>query len=87
MVKARVLFGILTLVLVMALMVSGAFAQETTGGLSGYVKDPSAAVVSGARVELTGSSLVGKKEANTDNAGYYRFANLPPGTYTLTITA
>ncbi|MGP0095885.1 MAG: carboxypeptidase regulatory-like domain-containing protein, partial [Terriglobales bacterium] len=41
----------------------------------------------GARVELTGSSLVGKKEANTDNAGYYRFANLPPGTYTLTITA
>jgi hypothetical protein len=87
MVKARVLFGILTLVLVMALMVSGAFAQETTGGLSGYVKDPSAAVVSGARVELTGSSLVGKKEANTDNAGYYRFANLPPGTYALTITA
>jgi hypothetical protein len=62
-------------------------AQETTGGLQGTIKDPSGALVSKARVVLTGSTLVGSKELVTDTSGYYRFANLPPGTYTLTVTA
>jgi hypothetical protein len=74
-------------VFVLALLVAGAFAQETTGGLQGVVRDPSGAVVANAHVELIGSSLVGKKESQTDSGGYYRFANLPPGTYTLKITA
>src|ERR1700694_1827451 len=78
---------ILTPVFVLTLLVAGAFAQEPTGGLQGVVRDPSGAVVSHAHVELTGSSLVGKKEVETDGSGYYRFANLPPGTYPLTITA
>src|SRR4051812_27114299 len=63
------------------------FAQETTGGLQGSVKDGSGAVVSNAQVEVTGSSLVGKKTVMTDSAGYYRFANLPPGTYTIDVSA
>jgi hypothetical protein len=87
MAKTRVLSRILTHVFVLALLVAGAFAQETTGGLQGTVRDPSGAVVSNAQVELTGSALVGKKEAETDGSGYYRFANLPPGTYALVITA
>src|SRR5579872_949277 len=62
-------------------------AQETTGGLQGSVKDPSGAVVSKAVVELTGSALVGSKSFQTDNAGYYHFANLPPGIYSLTVKA
>jgi len=87
MAKARVLFRSLSLLFVLALLAAFAFAQETTGGLQGTVRDPTSAVVSGAHVELTGTSLVGKKESDTDGAGYYRFANLPPGSYTLTITA
>ena len=87
MAKNRVLFRILIPVFVLALLVAGAFAQETTGGMQGVVRDPSGAVVANAHVELVGSSLVGKKESQTDSAGYYRFANLPPGTYTLKITA
>ncbi len=63
-----------------------ALAQETTGGLQGTVKDPSGAVVPNAKVVVTGSSLVGSKEIDTDASGYYRFANLPPGTYTITVT-
>ncbi len=63
------------------LFVSAAMAQETTGGIQGTVKDPSGAVVPNAHVVVTGSALVGSKEADTDTAGYYRFANLPPGIY------
>jgi len=63
------------------------FAQETTGGLQGSVKDPSGAVVANAKVELSGSSLVGFKTLETDSRGAYRFINLPPGSYSLTVTA
>jgi hypothetical protein len=69
------------------LLVANLFGQETTGGLQGTVKDPSGAVVGNATVELTGTSLVGRKTVNTDSSGYYRFANLPPSTYTVTVKA
>jgi hypothetical protein len=81
---------VVTLLLAVAscLLVSNyVFAQETTGGLQGTVKDPSGAVIAKAAVELTGTSLAGKKSLETDNSGYYRFANLPPGTYTVTVKA
>jgi carboxypeptidase family protein len=64
-----------------------AVAQETTGGMQGVVKDPSGAVVPNAKVVVTGASLVGSKELKTDSSGYYRFANLPPGTYTIIVSA
>src|SRR5579864_6199986 len=64
-----------------------AIAQETTAGLQGTVKDPSGAVVQGAQITITGNKLVGSKTAKTDGAGYYRFANLPPGSYNITVGA
>jgi hypothetical protein len=73
--------------LAVLLFIGSAFAQETTGALQGTVKDPSGAVVPGAQVVATSSTLVGNKTANTDASGYYRFANLPPGSYVLTVTA
>ncbi len=81
-------FGMFALCLFsVLLLVANVLAQETTGGLQGTVKDPSGAVVSNAAVELTGTSLVGKKSLTTDSSGYYRFANLPPGVYTVTVKA
>jgi len=62
-------------------------AQETTGGLQGTVKDPSGASVPSALVEVKAADLVGSKQVTTDTSGYYRFANLPPGNYTMTVTA
>jgi len=64
-----------------------AFCQETTGGLQGTVKDPSGAIVPRASVVVTGTTLVGSKELITDSSGYYRFSNLPPGKYTITVIA
>ncbi|MGH9604753.1 MAG: carboxypeptidase regulatory-like domain-containing protein [Terracidiphilus sp.] len=64
-----------------------AFCQETTGGMQGTVKDPSGAVIPGATVSVTTATLVGTKQTVSDSAGYYRFANLPPGTYTITAEA
>ena len=77
---------VLSLVAALLLAVTG-FAQETTGGLQGTIKDTSGAVVTGATVTLSSDALIGAKTAKTDSTGYYRFANLPPGTYTITVTA
>ncbi|MGE5112168.1 MAG: carboxypeptidase regulatory-like domain-containing protein [Acidobacteriaceae bacterium] len=73
--------------LVVTVFVAATFAQETTAGLQGTVKDPQGAVVSKAVVEVTSPSMIGAKKLETDSSGYYRFANLPPGTYTITVTA
>lgn len=64
-----------------------AYCQETTGGLQGTVKDPSGAVVTGATVTVSTPTLVGTKQVVTDSVGYYRFANLPPGPYTVLVKA
>ncbi len=66
---------------------TSAYCQETTGGLQGTIKDPSGAVVPKAKLVLTSTSLMGSKELVTDSSGYYRFANLPPGTYSLQVVA
>src|SRR5579862_6340049 len=75
------------LAIVCALLVGSSFAQETTGGLQGTVKDASGAVIAGAHVVVTGTTLVGKKELNSEASGYYRFANLPPGVYEVIVDA
>ena len=87
MLKVRGLVPLFVFVGALLISLSGAFAQETTGGITGTVKDPSGAVVPGVKVVVTGATLVGSKEATTDHAGYYRFVNLPPGNMTITATA
>jgi hypothetical protein len=74
-------------VLAIAILVPLVFAQETTGGLQGTVKDATGAVVGGAHVVLKSPALAGDKALDTDTTGYYRFANLPPGVYTVEVSA
>ncbi len=73
-------------VLVLA-MATSTLAQETTAGIQGTVKDQSGALVANATVEGLGTSLIGSKSQKTDSAGSYRFTNLPPGNYKLTVSA
>ena len=77
----------LVALLMAILLVPCAFAQETTAGIQGSVKDPSGAVVANATIELTGTALLGSRKVTTDSSGVYRFAQLPVGTYTMTISA
>ena len=70
----------LVLMALTALLISPlAFGQETSAGLQGTVKDPTGAMVVKAQVEVASPALIGTKKAETDQGGYYRFANLPPG--------
>jgi hypothetical protein len=87
MLKVRVLVPALVFLCAVLLFTGMGLAQETTGGLQGTVKDPSGAVVPHAKVAVATASLAGGKEIETDASGYYRFANLPPGNYTVTVTA
>jgi len=79
---------VIVLVAAVAAVLSVAlFAQETTAGLQGTVKDASGAVVGNAHVVVRGTTLAGDKSLDTDTTGYYRFANLPPGLYSVQISA
>src|SRR6266581_5072578 len=63
------------------------FAQETTGGIQGTVKDPQGAVIPGATVEVSSPALIGKKTATTDSGGFFHIEQLPPGIYSITVKA
>src|SRR4051812_9651962 len=77
----------ITALFAMVLLCVSAFAQETTGGIQGTVKDSQGAVVSGATVTVAGPALIGTQKSTTDSAGNYRFNQLPPGTYEINVTA
>ncbi len=64
-----------------------AYAQETTAGLQGSIKDSTGAVIPNAKVTISSPTLVGDKTTLTDKQGNYRFANLPPGPYVVNVTA
>ncbi len=79
----------LLIALVITLLIAPSlFAQvELNSAIQGTVKDPQGAVVAGATVELTSPAIMaGKLTTTTDSSGYYRFDNLRPGTYTLSVT-
>ena len=78
---------LLPVILIALCFLHGAFAQETTAGLQGTVKDPSGASVANANVEVSGASLIGTRKVKTDDTGEFRVTALPPGTYTVTVTA
>ena len=66
------------------LLSSAAYAQSA---IVGSVKDTSGAAMPGVTVEAASEVLIEKvKSAITDGNGFYRIADLRPGTYTVTFT-
>jgi hypothetical protein len=76
------------LVCVLAVLFSGvaSFAQ-TTGTLSGTVKDPSGSVIPGAKVTATLQETQVTRTTTTDASGDYTFAAAPVGHYTISVEA
>jgi outer membrane receptor protein involved in Fe transport len=66
---------------------ASAFAQTTTGSLSGTVTDPAKAVVPGAKVEVVNQGTGVITPLVTNDAGLYRAAFLVPGTYRVRVQA
>ncbi len=62
-------------------------AQTFTASIAGIVSDPTGAVVSGAKVELTNTSTHDVRDYTTTDDGSYKFDNLLPGTYQVTVDA
>lgn len=67
---------------------AGAHAQSAvTGAISGTVSDPSNAVVPNAAVTLQSVATNREETATTEAEGRFKFLNLQPGTYLLSIKA
>ncbi len=78
--------AMLALVVLLAGISQHAFGQ-TTASLSGNIQDKSGALVPNARVVLTNVASNDKRELQSNDKGYFTFAGIIPGTYTLDISA
>lgn len=82
----RVVFSRSLVVCALAVLVSAAALAQQAGVVSGTVMDQTGAAVIGAKVELA-SRNVPAQSASSDNEGRYRFEGLPPGAYTVRVSA
>src|SRR5258707_12151753 len=62
-------------------------AQLLQGTIDGNVSDPTHAAVAGAKVTATDEQTNAVREPATNSTGGYTLPTLPPGTYTVTVTA
>src|SRR5436309_2034342 len=65
------------------LSVAAVFGQLNRGFISGTVQDASAAVLVDATVQITNTATNISRSSVTNDAGYYRFVAVEPGTYTV----
>jgi len=91
-------FKFSSLVMALVFCLAGAtFGQETAGTIEGTVTDPQGGVVPGATITVTNSASAGsgasntttgtgfRREVTTDENGFYRVLQVPPGFYTITV--
>jgi len=62
-------------------------AQSNAADLQGTVRDPNGAAVPNATVTARNSATNVSREATTNDEGFYKIVNLPPGDYAVTVTA
>jgi hypothetical protein len=77
----------LRILCVPALFASALVAQNDTASLSGRVLDPSGLGIPAARLTLTAKSTGATRVAVSATGGIYRFDLLPPGDYSIKVTA
>ncbi|MEO8370009.1 MAG: TonB-dependent receptor [Candidatus Solibacter sp.] len=68
------------------LFTGGLFGQTVSSSLVGTVLDPSSAVVPNAAVTATDEETGATRASVTDSSGVFRFLNLTPGQYSVSVT-
>src|ERR1700761_7712430 len=82
------IFGLMLVLLIASATVPSLLAQSlVSGDLTGAVTDPSGAVVPNANVTLKSVATGETRTTVTSAVGAYRFSLLPPGGYTITVSA
>src|SRR5215471_5141254 len=79
---------VIALLSMLVVIVAGtSFSQSSSTSLQGTVTDPSGGAIVGASVVLSNDQSKLERSMDTGPRGEYKFLALPPGTYTLTVTA
>ncbi|HKO58307.1 MAG TPA: TonB-dependent receptor [Thermoanaerobaculia bacterium] len=71
------------LLLLSFVVATAAFAQSSSGSLTGHVTDETGAALPGVSVTATNDATGFNRTVVTESDGTYRFGSLPPGTYTV----
>jgi hypothetical protein len=69
----------------LTLLAAGLVGQTVSSSIIGTVLDPASAVVPNAAVTLTATETGSVRTATTDSAGTFRFLNIAPGDYTISV--
>src|SRR6266446_5060854 len=80
----RLQFGICALALII-LLIATTVSASPTGSIAGFVKDPSGAAITGAKLTLANVATNAKMEAVSDNNGGFQFLQLAPAVYSLVV--
>jgi hypothetical protein len=62
-------------------------ADATSADLTGFVRDPAGAVVAGATITARNPSVGVTRTATSNDEGFYRIVQLPPGQYEVSVEA
>ncbi len=72
---------------ILAFLCASALFGQVSSSVVGVLNDPAKAVVPGAQVELTEQATGAVRTIQSNPSGIFRFDNVPPGTYTVTVKA
>src|SRR6266700_1747949 len=72
-------------VLASLLFLCGGLRAQVAGRISGYVRDPSNAVVAGATVAAVSDEQQFRRTTTSDQTGFYNLLALPPGVYEISV--
>jgi hypothetical protein len=68
----------------LSLVLASSLSAQVAGRISGYVRDPSGASITGASVTAVSTEQQLSRSATTDDTGYYNLLAMPPGVYDIT---
>jgi hypothetical protein len=84
--RFRLSFLVLVCQIACFFLVCPVFGQQTLGGLTGVVTDGQGGILPGTVVTVVGDQTGLKRTQTAGSNGFYDFANLPIGTYTLSFS-